>query len=194
MQIDTASDPRTRARILAQGELMASSLAAAWLGAAGLDVGWRDARSLLVSDEQPDQRGARRFLAATCRFEPDPRLAKILSASGTTVTVTQGCVAASPAGETVLLGREGSDTSAAYLAAHLGAQRVEIWTDVPGMFTADPKQVPSARLLVALHYDEARELAATGSRVLHPRCLAPLEAHGIPCSSAASAVRISTVR
>jgi diaminopimelate decarboxylase/aspartate kinase len=62
----------------------------------------------------------------------------------------------------------------------LQARRLEIWTDVPGMFTADPKLVPSARLLVALHFDEAQELASTGSRVLHPRCLSPLRRHGIP--------------
>ncbi|MDH3410622.1 MAG: bifunctional aspartate kinase/diaminopimelate decarboxylase, partial [Gammaproteobacteria bacterium] len=56
----------------------------------------------------------------------------------------------------------------------------EIWTDVPGMFTADPKVVPSARLLLALHYDEAQELASAGSSVLHPRCLSPLRACSIP--------------
>ena len=75
------------------------------------------------------------------------------------VVLTQGFIARNLRGETVLLGRGGSDTSAAYFAASLEARRLEIWTDVPGMFTADPRKVPSARLLIALHYDEAQELA-----------------------------------
>ena len=86
------------------------------------------------------------------------------------VILTQGFIARNGWGETVLLGRGGSDTSAAHFAARLQARRLEIWTDVPGMFTTDPRVVPSARLLVALHYDEAQELASAGSSVLHPRC------------------------
>ncbi|MEN7344143.1 MAG: bifunctional aspartate kinase/diaminopimelate decarboxylase, partial [Pseudomonadota bacterium] len=82
--------------------------------------------------------------------------------------------------ETVLLGRGGSDTSAAYFAAMLSAQRLEIWTDVPGMFSADPRIVPAARLLKQLHYDEAQEIASTGGLVLHPRCIGPLRNAQIP--------------
>ncbi len=96
------------------------------------------------------------------------------------VILTQGFIARNADGETVLLGRGGSDTSAAYIAAILPARRLEIWTDVPGMFSADPRVVPSARLLVALHYDEAQELASAGSSVLHPRCISPLREYGIP--------------
>ncbi len=96
------------------------------------------------------------------------------------VVLTQGFIARNVHQETVLLGRGGSDTSAAYFAARLEARRLEIWTDVPGMFSADPRKVPSARLLVALHYDEAQELASAGSSVLHPRCLSPLRRSGIP--------------
>jgi diaminopimelate decarboxylase/aspartate kinase len=96
------------------------------------------------------------------------------------VVLTQGFIARNTSGETVLLGRGGSDTSAAYFAARLGARRLEIWTDVPGMFTADPRVVPAARLLVALHYDEAQELASAGSSVLHPRCISPARDSGIP--------------
>jgi diaminopimelate decarboxylase/aspartate kinase len=74
----------------------------------------------------------------------------------------------------VLLGRGGSDTSAAYFGALLRAQRVEIWTDVAGMFSANPRLVPGARLLRYLDYEEAQEIATTGAKVLHPRCLTPL--------------------
>ncbi|HEV2682505.1 MAG TPA: bifunctional aspartate kinase/diaminopimelate decarboxylase, partial [Rhodanobacter sp.] len=81
---------------------------------------------------------------------------------------------------TVLLGRGGSDTSAAYFGALLKAQRVEIWTDVAGMFTANPRQVPGARLLQKLDYEEAQEIASTGAKVLHPRCLSPLREPRVP--------------
>ena len=80
----------------------------------------------------------------------------------------------------MLLGRGGSDTSAAYLAAKLAAQRLEIWTDVPGMFSADPRSTPSARLLRSLHYDEAQEIATSGAKVLHPRCILPARQYRIP--------------
>jgi diaminopimelate decarboxylase/aspartate kinase len=75
---------------------------------------------------------------------------------------------------------QASDTSAALFAARLGAERCEIWTDVPGMFTADPSLLPSARLLRALDYEEALEIAITGAKVLHPRSIPPLRAYGIP--------------
>ena len=66
------------------------------------------------------------------------------------------------------------------VGAKLQAERVEIWTDVPGMFSANPRSIPSARLLHELDYDEAQEIASTGAKVLHPRCIAPVRAHGIP--------------
>ena len=94
--------------------------------------------------------------------------------------ITQGFIASNQAGETVLLGRGGSDTSGAYFAAKLRAARLEIWTDVPGMFSANPHAVPTARLLRALHYDEAQEIASNGAKVLHPRCVLPLRQYKIP--------------
>src|SRR5262249_41477976 len=96
------------------------------------------------------------------------------------VLVTQGFIASDEDTNTVLLGRGGSDTSAAYLAAKLRAQRLEIWTDVPGLFSADPRFTPTARLLRALHYDEAQELATSGAKVLHPRCILPARQYRIP--------------
>src|SRR5690606_36133942 len=94
--------------------------------------------------------------------------------------ITQGFIAANERGETVLLGRGGSDTCAAYLAAMLSAQRLETWTDVPGMFTANPHEIPSARLLRRLDYMEGQELATMGARVLRPRCIEPVERYNIP--------------
>ncbi len=166
-------------KVLALGELLSTRLGAAYLEACGLPVRWVDARDYLVSKDSQRQSGDRAYLAATCDFEPDPQLGDQLSAGGK-VILTQGFIARSPGGETVLLGRGGSDSSAAYFAAKLQARRLEIWTDVPGMFSADPRHVPSARLLAELHYDEAQELASTGSTVLHPRCISPLKRYGIP--------------
>ncbi|MDA0712925.1 MAG: bifunctional aspartate kinase/diaminopimelate decarboxylase, partial [bacterium] len=80
----------------------------------------------------------------------------------------------------VILGRGGSDTSAAYFGVILGAQAVQIWTDVPGMFTANPHEIPSALLLPELDYEEAQELASAGANILHPRCIEPLKRQNIP--------------
>ncbi len=170
---------RVRVRVMALGELMATALGAAFLASKGIPTHWADARELLTSQELPGAGTAAGYLAATCDYSPDTELQEKLAALGG-VVLTQGFIASNESGETVLLGRGGSDTSAAYLAARLQARRLEIWTDVPGMFSANPKVVPSARLLVALHYDEAQELASAGSSVLHPRCISPARDYGIP--------------
>ena len=78
------------------------------------------------------------------------------------------------------MGRGGSDTSGSYFAAKLAAVRLEIWTDVPGLFSANPRLVPTARLLRALHYDEAQEIASNGAKILHPRCVLPVRQYKIP--------------
>ena len=170
---------RLRARVMAMGELMSTTLGAAWLNRCGIDCELRDAREMLSTEDGTGRSEAQNYLSATCSYSADEGLQASLGTSGK-VVLTQGFIASNSRGATVLLGREGSDTSAAYFAAMLQARRLEIWTDVPGMYTADPKLVPSARLLVELHFDEAQELASMGSKVLHPRCLSPLRAHGIP--------------
>jgi len=170
---------RVRVRIMALGELMSTRLGATYLSSTGLAVEWRDARELLSSRSRHNRLTEHSYYSATCSFDPDPELQATLAASGK-IILTQGFIARNSRGHTVLLGRGGSDTSAAYFAARLQARRLEVWTDVPGMFSADPRLVPSARLLQALHYDEAQELASAGSSVLHPRCLTPLRTFGIP--------------
>lgn len=170
---------RVRVRIMALGELMSTRLGAEFLTRSGLPVQWVDARDLLVSRSKTGRNPVNEQLAGTCDFAPDEAMQSALGAHGK-VILTQGFIARNKAGATVLLGRGGSDTSAAYFAAMLAARRLEIWTDVPGLFSADPRVVPSARLLIALHYDEAQELASAGSSVLHPRCISPLREYGIP--------------
>jgi diaminopimelate decarboxylase/aspartate kinase len=170
---------RVRVRIMALGELMSTRLGAAYLNHVGVPAEWMDAREILVSKSRANRGRSRSYLSATCEHGPDRPLQERLADTGK-VILTQGFIARNTQGETVLLGRGGSDTSAAYMATKLQARRLEIWTDVPGMFTANPRVVPSARLLVALHFDEAQELASAGSTVLHPRCLSPLRSFGIP--------------
>jgi diaminopimelate decarboxylase/aspartate kinase len=174
------SGPSLKARVMAHGELLSTRLGAAFLNARGVSTAWLDARTALEAREEPAAHTARAFLAATCDSERDPALAARLAAEPAAAILTQGFIARSRAGDTVLLGRGGSDTSAACFAAKLGAERCEIWTDVPGLFTANPALIPSARLLRALDYEEAQEIATTGAKVLHPRSIPPLRRQGIP--------------
>lgn len=174
-----AHDDSRHAAVLAAGELMASELVSCFLQARGLANRKLDARDWLQSREVPAQSRTARYLSALCEEGPDPTLARRLAALDG-VLVTQGFIARNPAGETVVLGRGGSDTSAAYFAARLGAERLEIWTDVAGLFTADPRDVPSARLLQRLTYAEAQEIATSGAKVLHPRSIGPVRRAGIP--------------
>src|ERR1700761_3199720 len=175
----TEVSDRTRARVMASGELMSTEIGSRFLAAQGIDAYWWDAREGLKAETHALWSSRQNFLSATCDFSPDPLLhSKLNERAG--VVITQGFIAGDAAGDTVLLGRGGSDTSAAYFAAKLGARRLEIWTDVPGMFSANPRHTPQARLLRSLHYDEAQEIATSGAKVLHPRCILPARQYRIP--------------
>ncbi len=171
--------PRVHARVLANGELAATELGAAYLRSTGLGVAWLDIRDYLESTAVRDQTERARFISARCEFSPDKTLQQRFGAIEG-VVLSQGFIARNAQGETVLLGRGGSDTSGAYLAGKLEARRLEIWTDAPGFFSADPKAVPSARLIKSLHYREAQEIASAGGGILHPRSISPVRASGIP--------------
>ncbi len=173
--------PSLRARVLGQGELMATHLSAAYLRSLNLTVHWLDARQWLRTATPRVASEYQRWLAAACEYEPDEALLALINQPGT-VYLTQGFIAGGDRGQTALLGRGGSDTSAAYFAAKLRAKRLEIWTDVPGMFSANPRVVKDARLLKHLHYDEAQEIASGGAKVLHPRCILPVKQGNIPLS------------
>ncbi|HEX5960444.1 MAG TPA: aspartate kinase, partial [Rhodanobacteraceae bacterium] len=168
-----------QAAVQAHGELLSSTLGAAFMDANGLPTRWLDAREALLAHELPFLNARARALSAQVQADPDPAFAAALAARGE-VFITQGFIARDGDGHTVLLGRGGSDTSAAYFGALLRASRVEIWTDVAGMFTADPRQVPGARLLQRLDYDEAQEIATTGAKVLHARCISPCRRARVP--------------
>ncbi len=170
-----------QAEVLGQGELLSSTLGAAYLESQGLDIGWMDARDWLDAvPPQPNQSAWSQRLSVNCISTPTLEWSTGFRAQPTRVLITQGFISRHRDGGTAILGRGGSDTSAAYFGALLGAQRVEIWTDVPGMFSANPKEVPDARLLSRLDYYEAQEIASTGAKVLHPRSIKPCRDAGVP--------------
>ncbi len=168
-----------QAELLAHGELLSSTLGALYLNACELTTNWLDSRDLLRAEALPNQTEWSRWLSASVDVKHDPALAATLARRGD-VFIAQGFIARNREGATAVLGRGGSDTSAAYFGALLNAEVVEIWTDVPGMFSANPRQVPEARLLSSLDYAEAQEIATTGAKVLHPRCIHPLREVRVP--------------
>lgn len=169
-----------QAEVLAQGELLSSTLGVAYLASQGLDIGWCDARDWLSAVALPNQSDWAGRLSVNCHHRADHELSARFDAQPRRVVLTQGFIARHADGGTAILGRGGSDTSAAYFGALLGAARVEIWTDVPGMFSANPREVPDARLLARLDYAEAQEIATTGAKVLHPRSIGPCRDANVP--------------
>ena len=181
------TDPRAvectldwQAEVLAQGELLSSTLGAAYLRSQGLDFGWCDARQWLDAVSLPNASPWAQRLSVNCRHNGDATFNERFAQQPARMLITQGFIARHGDGGTAILGRGGSDTSAAYFGALLKAKRVEIWTDVPGMFTANPRDVPDARLLTRLDYAEAQEIATTGAKVLHPRSIGPCRDAGVP--------------
>ena len=161
--------------VAGRGELWSSRLVAAAMAATGLDTAWVDIRPIMVTDGRFGRATPyTQVLNKRARDQLQP-----LADAGT-VTVTQGFIGATATGVPTTLGRGGSDFTAALLGAALGAERVEIWTDVDGLMTADPRIVPSARTLAAASYDEAAELATFGAKILHPATALPLVRAGIP--------------
>jgi aspartate kinase len=160
------------APMLAAGERLAAPLFVAALEAAGLGAEVAEAVDLLVVDGDPED-GAPDVAASR------PRALARFAFLGERVAVVPGFHGAGRDGEPKLLGRGGSDTAATALGAALGAERVEIWTDVDGVAAADPRAVPGARPIARMSWDRAEALAATGARVLHAKSLAPAREAGI---------------
>lgn len=163
---------RTKAQIMAVGERALTAAGSAYLGANLVDA----TELLQTTGGHTDAD----YLAAVCEANLDQVVLDKLNALNSALVVTQGFIAKNDKDETVLLGRGGSDVSAAYLAAKIAAECCEIWTDVAGVYTANPRLVPQARIISRLGYDEAQEIAAMGGKVLHPNSLAPLKEARIP--------------
>ena len=171
--IKRSQDPDSRqsavASLLSMGEWMSTQIGAQFL-AREYQVEWVDARQALRAIAETSGSIRRSRLSARCNSGVDSSLIQNWQKKPS-LLITQGFIAEHPDGGTALLGRGGSDTSAALLASRLDARHVEIWTDVPGLFSADPRLVPGARLLQSLNYEEALEMAASGAKVIHSRCI-----------------------
>jgi aspartate kinase len=168
--------PRSLDAIAATGERLSSALVTEAFRKLGLPAEHVDARDVMITDDQYTRaepqvdaiaEAARRVLMPLVRDGKVPVLGGYIgSAQSTRVTTT--------------LGRGGSDYSASLIGAALRADAIEIWTDVDGMLTADPRVVSGARLIERIGFEEASELASFGAKVLHPNTIAPAVVLGIP--------------
>src|SRR6185295_18567682 len=167
--------PRSFDTIAAFGEQASSSLVSAFFQQRGIAAEHVDAREVMITDSQ--------FMQA------EPQTAEIAQRARDVVLpllrdgkvpVMGGFIGANPDGITTTLGRGGSDYSASLIGAALHAEAIEIWTDVDGMLTADPRVVDGAQLIEKIRFDEASELASFGAKVLHPNTISPAVRLGIP--------------
>lgn len=154
--------------IVSYGEQLSSRLLTEVLKAKNLNARHADARRLIVTDDEygsaaPVWDETEKLI----RLELQPLIDK------DEIPVIGGFIAASRGGETTVLGRGGSDYSAALVGAALKAREIQIWTDVTGVLTCDPRLCPEARTLKTLSYEEAAELAYFGAKVLHPKTIQP---------------------
>lgn len=161
--------------IVSYGEQLSSRLLAEVLKVKGVNARQVDSRRLIVTDDE--------YGAAQPIWEETEKLVQLelepLIAAGE-VPIMGGFIAANRGGETTTLGRGGSDYSAALIAAALHAAELQIWTDVTGVMTCDPRICAEARTIPVLSYEEAAELAYFGAKVLHPKTIKPAVDHAIP--------------
>jgi len=167
--------PRGSDYLLSFGELLSSLIVADAFAIRGLNASWVDSRECLVTDASHTR--ALPKMAET-RERCKKKIVPIVSKKG--IAVMGGFIAATVEGVPTTLGRGGSDYSAAIVGAALGAERIEIWTDVEGMMTTDPRLCPDARTIKRISFNEAAELAYFGAKVLHPATLLPAIHQDIP--------------
>jgi aspartate kinase len=170
-----AADARALDAIAASGELLSSRLVAAGMAAAGLPAVWVDAREVVLTDDRHTAAAPRvEDIAAASHARLDPLIA------AASIPVLGGFIGRAPDGSTTTLGRGGSDYSAALVGAGIEAAEIQIWTDVDGMLSADPRIVNDAEVVPHLSFAEAAELAYFGAKVLHPSTIFPAVARNIP--------------
>ena len=160
--------------LVSHGELMSTLLFVEILRERGVVAQWFDIRKVMRTNDrfgraEPDVSA----LAELSALQLAPRLAEGL-------VITQGFIGSESKGRTTTLGRGGSDYTAALLGEALKASRVDIWTDVPGIYTTDPRVVPSAKRIDEIAFEEAAEMATFGAKVLHPATLLPAVRSDIP--------------
>lgn len=160
--------------LVSHGELMSTLLFVEILRERQVEAQWFDIRKVMRTNDrfgraEPDITA----LAQLASQQLLPRLAESL-------VITQGFIGSEEKGRTTTLGRGGSDYTAALLGEALNAARVDIWTDVPGIYTTDPRMVPAAKRIDRIAFEEAAEMATFGAKVLHPATLLPAVRCDIP--------------
>ena len=167
--------PRTTDHVAAYGELLSSRIVTEGFCMRGLEASLVDSRQCLITD-------ATHMRAAPLLDETNERLRRLVRPrlERGQVPVMGGFIGATPGGVTTTIGRGGSDFSAAIVGAGLGAEAIEIWTDVDGMRTTDPGLCPEAKRIRVISFDEAAELAYFGAKVLHPATVLPAIQKNIP--------------
>lgn len=164
---------RTTDRISSYGELLSSQIISAYLNCIHIKNKWKDSRELIQTDSN--------YTKASVNFPVTNNLiAEYFSSSDENVFVLPGFVSCDEQGNTTTLGRGGSDYTASIIGAAVKASVVQIWSDVPGMMTADPRLVVNAKATERISYQEAMELSHFGAKVIYPPTLQPLMALGIP--------------
>lgn len=154
------------------GERLSAHILMDALTERGVRCGYLNARHVIVTDNH--------FGRALVDFKKTDKTIRAYFKKHKTLQVVTGFIGATPDGQTTTLGRGGSDYSAAILGAALGAKAIEIWTDVSGIMTADPRLVPEAKVVPELAFEEAGELAYFGAKVLHPKTILPAMRKGVP--------------
>lgn len=178
--LQTIAQDSTQAKVLQDevvsfGERLSSVLLAEVLKAQGLKAQQVDTRRCIITNE--DYTSATPLMLQTC-LHTQEELPPVLESGA--VPVLGGFIAATTNGKTTTLGRGGSDYTAALIGAALNVDEIQIWTDVTGVLTADPRVVPDAQTVDRLSYSEAAELAYFGARVLHPKTIQPAIENSIP--------------
>lgn len=165
--------PRSLDRILSFGEILSTRIVSAALMTRGIDNLWTDSRKLIRTDSN--------FGFAAVDFDKtNAQIRDYFKASPQKLHILPGFIASDESGSTTTLGRGGSDYTAAILAAGFYAEALEIWTDVSGMMTADPRFVKNVRHIPRITYREAMELSHFGAKVIYPPTIHPVMARGIP--------------
>ncbi len=161
--------------VVSFGELMSSKLISLLLSASGYKAQQVSATNCIITTRHF---GGADFIDGATKKHTQKTVLPLVKAG--VVPVITGFIGATNQGETTILGRGGSDYSAAIIGYALGADEIQIWTDVNGVFSADPRVISNAKLLKQLSYQEAAELAMFGAKVLHPRTIQPAVRAGIP--------------
>lgn len=164
---------RTKDRVISYGELLSSRILSAKLQAMSLENEWIDSRDLIKTDSNFGK-------AAVNLFITNNHIEEYFSRSTGRLFILPGFIASNKEGETTTLGRGGSDYSGAILAAGTEADVFEIWTDVSGMMTADPRLVNNIKLIPQISYQEAMELSHFGAKVIYPPTIQPVMNKNIP--------------